>query len=209
LLPPNSPGYRPYCPYTGARDDTGTWHQPDLSKGLRLVRGLDLSVPITVWAPDFAARPFKQVVIALRQLGYTDVQLRIMRDDTRYFKYVANSRDRVQAAFFGWIGGDASPSELLSLWSCDAIVVASPNNPNTSQFCNSSVDALMRRARVLQRTSLSRAGVAWHRVDAAIVDAAPWIPLVNPAYADVVSDRLQGYARHLWLGPLFDQMRLH
>jgi peptide/nickel transport system substrate-binding protein len=208
LLPPNYPGYRPYCPYTGARDDTGKWHQTDLSKGLRLVRGLDLSVPITVWAPSFAARAFRQVPSALRQLGYRHVRLRIDADLNRYFGFVGNTRNRVQAAFYGWVGGDASPSELLSLWSCAAIVPGSPDNENPAQFCDRTVDALMRTARTVQQTSLSKASAAWHRVDAAIVDAAPWIPLANPAYSDIVSSRLQGYARHLWLGPLFDQMRL-
>jgi YVTN family beta-propeller protein len=208
LLPPNSPGYRPYCPYTGARDDTGKWHEPDLSKGLRLVRGLDLSVPITVWAPEYAARAFRDIPVALRQLGYRHVRLHITSSDPSYFDFVANSRNRVQAAFFGWIGGDASPSELLSLWSCRAIVAGSSSNPNTAQFCDPHVDALMRTARTVQETSLAKASAAWHHVDAAVVDAAPWIPLVNPAYSDVVSGRVRGYERHLWLGPLFDQMRL-
>jgi peptide/nickel transport system substrate-binding protein len=208
FLPPSSPGYRPYCPYTGARDGTGKWYQNDLTKGLELVRGLDLSVRIGVWATPYTARSFRQVVTALRELGYSDVRLHIVRDDAKYFHYVEDSRNEAQAAFFGWIGGDNSPSELLSLWSCAAIVKDSPDNVNTAQFCDRSIDALMRKARVAQQTSLSAASAVWHHVDRALVDAAPWIPLVTTTYIDAVSERVQGYRRHLWLGPLFDQIRL-
>ena len=79
---------------------------------------------------------------------------------------------------------------------------------NPAQFCNHAVDALIDTARRLQRTSLAAASAAWHRVDVALVNDSPWIPLVNPTWEDIVSTRITGFERNLWLGPLFDQMRL-
>ncbi len=40
-LPPNFPGYEPYCPYTldPGRDGKGSWTAPDLEQAKRLVRG--------------------------------------------------------------------------------------------------------------------------------------------------------------------------
>ena len=208
FLPPRYPGYRPYCLYGGAADGTGAWLQTDLARGQQLVRGVDKSVPITIWATPYVRPAFTEVVHALRSLGYVHVRIHIEADETAFFDAMANSRSRIQAGFFGWVGSDASPNDMLSVWSCDAITLASNANTNPAQFCSHAVDALIDTARRLQRTSVARAGAAWHRVDVALVHAAPWIPLVNPTWEDVVSTRVTGFERNLWLGPLFDQMRV-
>ncbi len=38
VLPPNFPGYRPYCPYTANAGAGGAWSAPDLAKARELVR---------------------------------------------------------------------------------------------------------------------------------------------------------------------------
>jgi hypothetical protein len=50
----------------------------------------------------------RQVVTAMRQIGY---RARLKVDNNpNYFGYVADSRHRVHAAFFGWVAGDNSAS---------------------------------------------------------------------------------------------------
>ena len=50
MLPPDFPGYRPYCPYTAGAGD-GAWHSPDMAKALRLVRESGTTnAPVTVWS---------------------------------------------------------------------------------------------------------------------------------------------------------------
>jgi peptide/nickel transport system substrate-binding protein len=37
ILPPGSPGYQPYCPYTLGGDRGGVWRRPDLARAVRLI----------------------------------------------------------------------------------------------------------------------------------------------------------------------------
>ena len=51
ILPPYSPGYRPYCPYTAGTTTQGTWTAPDLAKARALVaRSGTRGMKITVWS---------------------------------------------------------------------------------------------------------------------------------------------------------------
>jgi peptide/nickel transport system substrate-binding protein len=80
LLPRNSPGYVPYCPYTiGPKD--GGWHGPDLAQARRLVQVSGTAgMGVTFWAPLRRAAIGNVVVATLRQLGY-DAQLQTMSKD--------------------------------------------------------------------------------------------------------------------------------
>ena len=50
MLPPDFPGYQPYCPYTAGAGD-GAWHGPDMAKARRLVRESGTTnAPVTVWS---------------------------------------------------------------------------------------------------------------------------------------------------------------
>ena len=72
MLPPDFPGYQPYCPYTAGAGD-GAWHGPDMAKALRLVRESGTTnAPVTVWSrttrPGKAAGSY--LVGLLDELGY-------------------------------------------------------------------------------------------------------------------------------------------
>src|SRR6188472_3672037 len=71
LLPPNFPGYRPYCPYTAGSTKNGTWTAPDLARAKTLVaRSRTRGMKVTVWAWS-QAKGFNQgAVKVLRSLGY-------------------------------------------------------------------------------------------------------------------------------------------
>jgi YVTN family beta-propeller protein len=72
MLPPDFPGYRPYCPYTAGTKD-GAWHGPDMATALRLVKESGTTnVPVTVWSLNDSAQKAagSYLVQLLSELGY-------------------------------------------------------------------------------------------------------------------------------------------
>jgi peptide/nickel transport system substrate-binding protein len=204
--PPDYPGYRPYCPYT-TQSDAGLWQGPDIPKALELIKGLHPGrAPITVWAPPYAEAGIQHVVAALNDLHFRALMRSWPDGSDDYFGYVLDSRNRVQAGFMGWLTYDASAANTFSVYRCNTFVPASPDNYNPAQFCDPSLDRLMQHAEVIQATSLARADDLWATVDRRLVDAAPWIPLVNPFSVDVLSEQVHNFKRTPALGVLFDQM---
>jgi peptide/nickel transport system substrate-binding protein len=208
IIPPDLPAHRPYCPYTLQPDAYGDWTAPDFPTAQALVaRSRYHGTPVTVWAEPAAKRGFAQVVSVLRQLGFP-ARLRLISSGAGdYFPFVADSRNKVQAFFYGFIAGDASPASLLEAFSCSAFRPADgSNNPNPAEFCDPSIDRLMSKARSIERSAPATANALWAQVDKRIVDAAPWVPLVTPSWIDVLSSRTHNYIRSVVLGVLFDQL---
>jgi peptide/nickel transport system substrate-binding protein len=206
VLPPDFPAYRPYCPYTLRPSSSGGWNAPDIATAQRLVRRSGtggavvriLSIP--TWAPGL-----KPVVAAMNQIGY-HARL-VVTDNPTYFTYISDSRHKVQAAGSGWVADDVAASDFfVPLFTCNGFIPASPHNENETEFCDHSVDAAVHRALRLQASSSVAADALWATVDRRIVDAAPFIPLVNPSWVDVVSSRVENYERSPVIGVLFDQM---
>jgi ABC-type transport system substrate-binding protein/DNA-binding SARP family transcriptional activator len=206
FVPPDYPGYRPYCPYT-AQPGTGLWQAPDVPKALELVKSLHPeNTPVTVWTHPGAQAGIQHVVDALHDLHFR-VRLQVWPDESYdYFSYVLDSRNRVQAGFMGWLTYDASAANLFGVYRCEAYVPGGANNQNPAEFCDPATDQLMHQAEVAQANSLARADDIWATVDRRLVEAAPWIPLVNPFSVDVLSERVHNFKRTPALGVLFDQM---
>lgn len=204
FLPPDFPGYRPYCPYT-VRPGATTWQAADFPRAQALLKGIDVKrAPVTVWTNPGTAPSMQHVVDALTELGF-NAELRTRRiKKPDYFSYVLDGRNRVQAAFMGWIGNDASASNLFSVYRCAQIQRAISFNP--ARYCDRTTDHLMDRADEIQATSLAQADEIWAQVQRRLVNAAPWIPLVNPKFVDVLSSTVRNFKRNPVLGVLFDQM---
>ena len=202
FLPPDYPGYRPFCPYT-LRSDAAVWHGSDVEKALQLVKGLHPErTTVTVWTWPNKKLGIQPVVDALQVLGYK-VRFKIWPANTvNYFTYVLDGRHRVQMGFMGWLTYDASAANLFSSYRCDAI----PSGGDPAQFCDPALDRLMDRAEAIQATSLAAANDLWAEVERRLLDAAPWVPLVNPLSVDVLSTRVHNFKRTPALGVLFDQM---
>jgi len=207
-LPPDYPGHQPYCPYTLRADSSGVWNAPDFSTAQDLVRQSHTSgMRVTVYALPSNAAGLKHVVTALRQLGYRAQLVVYDNQNGDYFSYVANSRNKVQAAFFGWVAGDVNAGGFFEgTFQCSGYTPMSPNNLNPSGFCDRATDGLITQAKQADGSSPASANALWARVDRSIVDAAPWIPLVTPTWVDVVSKRMHNYTRNPVLGVIFDQM---
>lgn len=65
---------------------------------------------------------------------------------------------------------------------------------------------MMKRASTLQATDPARARGLWTRIDQAIVDQAPYAPLVSDTWFELTSERVGNYQFHLLWGPLLEQL---
>jgi peptide/nickel transport system substrate-binding protein len=200
MLPPNIPGYVRTCPY-GA---------PDIRAARRLVaasgtEGMRVTVRTVPLFRD-AARP---VVALLDRLGY-DATVKVIADAYTYFHEISDSRVHAQAGMIQWFADYPTPSNFLELLSCDAFTPAETiNNLNYSEFCDPAIDAQMRAAAATQPPNTRLANRRWARVDRAIVEAAPWVPLYNANSVELVSRRVGGFRFNPVYGTLLDQLWVH
>src|SRR5205085_9090795 len=69
FLPPNFPGYQPYCPYTvNPNRATGAWTAPNLPKARKLIAQAGVAgARVQVWAAPYAAQWGPYVVGLLRR----------------------------------------------------------------------------------------------------------------------------------------------
>jgi YVTN family beta-propeller protein len=212
ILPPNFPGYRPYCPYKSDPDPETEWTAPDLVKARQLmeaagVEGSEVIVWSLVDQPQFDFVGLGRYTTSLlRQLGFR-ATLRVSQNGDEHFTLVANSRTRAQIFAVGWFADLPAPSNFLDLlFSCDTFVPNSRFNFNFAQLCDPRIEALIDRAYELQLSDPSAAGAAWADVDRAVVDTAAWMPVANPLALDFLSERVGNYQRHPQWGLLLGQL---
>ena len=193
ILPPNFPGYRPYCPYTAGSTKHGKWSAPDLATARALVaRSGTRGMKVTVWAWN-QAKGFNRVAVkVLHSLGYR-VTLKPVRGDT-YWGRVGDSRNRAQIGFYGLGGvGYPSPATFLVGSSAAQLPPRQPNNNNLSEFCDPSIDRQMRKAQAEQQSDPAGARALWQRVDREVTDAALWVPLIATKDVNFLSKRVGNY----------------
>jgi peptide/nickel transport system substrate-binding protein len=145
---------------------------------------------VTVWTMPSRAPATREVVAALKRLGYR-ARLRVEAID--YFPKVLAKKTSAQAGMFGWIGGPGSPpSSFLPMLTCGSILPESQNR-NPSFFCNRRIDTHIQRALRVQATDPDAAVPLWVRIERELVDQAPWVPLYTPRWAEFVSKRVGNY----------------
>jgi peptide/nickel transport system substrate-binding protein len=203
ILPPAFPGYLPECPYT--RHPGPTWTAPDLAKAKELVaRSGTADARVAVWAsrealPLLPLVPVGRYFVALlNDLGYR-ATLNVVAEE-EYFGAIFDPSGDAQMGFVGW--GSDYPAEsgfLPPVFTC-----GSPSN--VAHFCDRGIERRMEEATNLQLIDPLAAHDLWASIEHDIVDLAPWVPLVNPPTATLVSKRLGNYQLNPQWGPLFDQM---
>jgi ABC-type transport system substrate-binding protein/DNA-binding SARP family transcriptional activator len=213
FLPPNRPGYRPYCPYTDDRTPSGA---PELARARTLVRASRTSgTAVSVVAggergdecgfhPD-AVAVGRYVVAVLRQLGYR-ATLDVCRDPS---EYVSRER-RPHITFAGWFEDIPSPADFLPTF----LACRQKGGPggwgdyNLMDFCSPKVDRQMRRAFALQASEPTKAKAyrLWSQIDTELVDQAPWVPLYTPQQLTVLSRRVGNYQFHPFWVLMLDQL---
>jgi hypothetical protein len=149
---------------------------------------------VVVWTFRSYLAEGKYVVDLLRRLGYKS-QLHYVEDTARYFEQVFKHPE-AQAGFLGWFGPSLA-ADMLSTLSCEG---------NLSHFCDRRVDrdveALLLKQLVHPAAGAARAA----QLDRELVDAAPWVPLLTPRWADLTSARVGNFQVNSLDGTLIDQM---
>jgi peptide/nickel transport system substrate-binding protein len=162
---------------------------------------------ITVWTSPTTEAGMQDVVETLDHLGYRARLAVYTKQSPGYFSFLADSRNRFQAAFGGWVGGVPNASDFLAgQFVCSQFLPANPLNVNLDEFCDPAIDRLVQRAERAGASEPAAANRLWAQVDRQLVGAVPWIGLVTPSWVDVVSSRVHNYVRSSVLGVFFDQM---
>jgi peptide/nickel transport system substrate-binding protein len=186
ILPPNFPGYRPYCPYTAGSTTSGKWSAPDLTKARALVaRSGTRGMRVTLWAWS-AAKGFNAVAKrVLKSLGY-HVAVKPVGGFDKYWNAVGDPRNRAQIGFDGHFGSYPSPATfMVELFSCPA--------SDSSEFCNPGIDRQMRRAAAEEQSDPTGSRALWQQVDREITDASPWVSLMATKDVNFLSKRVGNY----------------
>jgi peptide/nickel transport system substrate-binding protein len=194
ILPPNFPGYKPYCPYTSG-SATDKWTGPDMAKAQQLInasgtKGAAVKVNTTTNTVDRDLGLY--FVGLLNKLGYK-ASLQALSPDIQY-PYAQNSSNKPQFAFSSWYQDYPAASDFLNiLLGCGSFHPNSNSSPNIAEFCNKGIQSKMDQAGKMGITDPSGANNLWATVDKETVDQAPWVAMFNPKYIDVLSNRVSGY----------------
>lgn len=194
ILPPNFPGYKPYCPYT-KNPGSGKWTAPDLAKAKQLVAASGTkgaAVKVNTDTTDVNKAYGLYFVGLLNSLGYK-ATLQALSADIQY-PYSQNSSNHTQFAYSSWYQDYPAASDFLNiLLGCGSFHPKSNSSPNIAEFCDKGIQANMDKAGKLGITDPAAADQLWAQVDHDVTDQAPWVAMFNPKYIDVLSARVKGY----------------
>jgi peptide/nickel transport system substrate-binding protein len=194
VLPPDFPGYEPYCPYT-ANPGSGKWTAPDMAKAKQLVsesgtKGANVKVTTDTTPNDKAYGLY--FVDLLNSLGYK-ATLQALSADIQY-PYIQNTKNHVQFSFSDWYQDYPAASDFLNiLLGCDSFHPNSNSSPNIAGFCDQQIQAKMDQAATTGITDPAAGNEIWAQVDKDVTDQAPWVSMFNPKYIDFLGSRVTGY----------------
>jgi YVTN family beta-propeller protein len=198
ILPPNFPGYRPYCPYTIGPGRGNSWSAPNFARARELVMrsgtsGMRVDL-IDGSGKNVYTAGAAVVAATLRRLGYRVVISRF-RTIEAFFAAHRRQPHRVDAATLGWVQDyPAASNFIVGLFSC---------NP---YFCDHAVERRMQLTLAVQARDSAAASERWARLERELVDRALLVPLVNPKQIDFVSRRVGNYQHHPVFGMLISQL---
>jgi peptide/nickel transport system substrate-binding protein len=201
ILPPNFPGYVPYCPYTknpgqSQSASTGNWSAPDLAKAQQLVAQSGTkgaAVKVNTDTTDVDKSLGLYFVGLLNKLGYK-ATLQALSADLQY-PYAQNSKNKVQFAFSSWYQDYPAASDFINiLLGCGSFHPNSNSSPNIAEYCGkTTVEPKIQQALKTGITDQAAANKIWTQADHQLVDEAVWVPMFNPKYLDFVSNHVKGH----------------
>jgi len=209
ILPPNFPGYKPYCPYTAGSDHT-KWTAPDIAKAKQLVQQsgtAGMKVVVNSATDETSKALALQMVSDLNKIGYK-ASTQLLTGSIQYpFVQNSNNSKKWQVAWSAWYQDYPVPSDFLNvLLGCGSIHPGSDASPNIAAFCDQAIQAKMTQASSMQLTNLSGANNLWAQVDHEVTDQAPWVDLYNPKQIDFLSKRVGNYQWNPQWYILIDQL---
>jgi peptide/nickel transport system substrate-binding protein len=210
ILPPNFPGYKPYCPYTAGTDHT-KWTGPDLAKAKQLVKESGTEgMKVVVNSDNESNKAIaEQMVSDLNKIGYK-ASTQLLNASIQY-PFVQNSDNsgKWNVAYSAWYQDYPAASDFLNvLTGCGSIHPHSDASPNIAAFCDKTIQAQMDKALTLGVTDPAAASNMWAQVDHAVTNQAPWVDLYNPKLIDFLSSRVHGYEFNPQWYILIDQLWL-
>jgi peptide/nickel transport system substrate-binding protein len=197
-IPPNFPGYEPYCPYTidPGPEGEGSWTGPDMRRAHGLIHRsgtTDMRVMFQYADKSYGAGwrpPGDYMVELLRELGYR----------VSVWSPSADLGNQPQMYLGGWSADYPAASNFIAnIFSCDATVFS-------EGFCDPQIDRMIDHALDVQADDPVAAGALWAEVDRKIVDQAPFLWLVTAIDVDFVSERVGNYQSSLQYGVLLNQL---
>jgi len=209
ILPPNFPGYKPYCPYTAGSDHT-KWTAPDIAKAKQLVQQsgtAGMKVVVNSATDETSKALALQMVSDLNKIGYK-ASTQLLTGSIQYpFVQNSNNSKKWQVAWSAWYQDYPVPSDFLNvLLGCGSIHPGSDASPNIAAFCDQAIQAKMTQASSMQLTNLAGANELWAQVDHEVTDQAPWVDLYNPKQIDFLSKRVGNYQWNPQWYILIDQL---
>ncbi len=211
ILPPNFPGYNPYCPYT-AGTSTTKWTAPDLAKARALVKQsgtAGMKVVVNSTTDSLGRALAAQMVSDLNAIGYKATS-QLLNGGIQYpFIQNSNNIHKWSVSYSAWYQDYPAASDFLNiLLGCGNIHPHSDASPNIAEFCNPTIQAQMTRAEAMGGTNPAAANNLWAQIDHEVTDQAPWVDMYNPKQIDILSKRVQGYQWNPQWYILIDQMWL-
>jgi peptide/nickel transport system substrate-binding protein len=202
LLPPDFPGYVPYCPYTISPVRSGRWLAPDVSKARTLVRRSGTAgTHITLLTfPGDPPGVVKTLVATLRSIGYP-TQARTQPNFSSFGSQQLHLFSSVQAGTTGWIADYVSASNFFV-----PLLECGQKGTNAGAFCDPSLDARIQRALADQSRQAGVASQEWSAIDRTVVNEAVDAPLSNSVEPDFVSKRAGNFEYNPQWGVLVDQL---
>ena len=200
-LPPNFPGYEPYCPYTMDPGPEGSWTAPDFEEAKRLV-GLSgtagmrvmIEYPFDYWDP--LGRPLADYLVELlKSLGYRASVNRLEVDE-----FYSPDNEFQMALDLWYADYPAASNFITNRFKCDASYAPS------AEFCDRDIDKMIKGAIQVQADDPAASGALWAKIDHAIVDQAPYLWLSNSIDVGFVSERVDNYQVSLQWGVLLNQL---
>ena len=200
-LPPNFPGYEPYCPYTmdPGPEGKGLWTAPAIgveeaerSSAVRARPGCaSCSSTTPIWPQEGASG---------RVPGRSARRARIPRErEARPVEDFYDPGNEFQMALAHGAPTTRPPRTSSTFFTCGRL-------PPLSGFCDPA-DRCDDRARArMQLDDPVASGALWAEIDRAIVDQAPYLWLMNPNIVEFVSERVGNYQCSLQWGVLLNQL---
>jgi peptide/nickel transport system substrate-binding protein len=198
MIPPTVPGYVRNCPYTLDPRSTGEWTAPDVAKAKQLIAASGTrgqKVRVRAWRE--IGKEARYLVSVLRRLGYR-AQLEELKDWDAYAPTILDPKTRPQSGIIGWFGLQYG-SGMIDLFECGS-------SSNLARFCDRGFDRKAARALNLYATDPEGAARMWAQLDRELVDKAPYVPLFNPRWPLLASNRVGNWQYHPSGQVLLDQL---
>ena len=187
ILPPGFPGHEDQCIYT--KDPGTVWSAPDMEKAKALVDGSGTKgQKVTVITEDTVVSRDVGTYLAsvLGDLGY-EASVKAISANIQ-FTYIQNTNNNVQISVSQWYQDYPAASNFLNvLLSCASFHPGSDASVNISGLCDKDIDARMQATMKQAITDPKGADVEWAKIDRALMEKAPLVPLFTPKNVDFLS----------------------